>query len=161
MADTYSQIYIQLVFAVKGKQSLITEKVKVPLYKYISGIIENQKQKLYIINGAPDHVHILISMSPVISISSLVREIKEHSTKFINSNSFITGKFQWQEGFGAFSYSKSQVPDLIEYIKNQELHHAKKSFREEYLDLLNKNEIKYKEEYLFEWLDYIFSPVEL
>ncbi|MBI2271287.1 MAG: IS200/IS605 family transposase [Bacteroidetes bacterium] len=161
MADTYSQIYIQLVFAVKGKHSLITESIKVTLYKYISGIVQNQKQKLYIINGMPDHLHILVSISPGIAISSLVREIKEHSTKFINTNSQLTGKFQWQEGFGAFSYSKSQLPDVVEYIRNQEVHHAQKSFRDEYLDLLNKNEIKYKDEYLFDWLDYNSNVVEL
>ncbi len=151
MADTYSQIYIQLVFAVKGRQSLITENMEAPLYKYISGIIENQKQKLYIIGGMPDHVHILVSINPSVAISALVREIKEHSTKFINSQNLIVGKFQWQEGFGAFSYSKSQVPNVIEYIKNQKQHHAQKTFKDEYLEILNKNEIKYKEEYLFEW----------
>ena len=153
MADTYSQIYIQLVFAVKGRQNLITDTIKAPLYKYIAGIIEKQKQKLYVIGGMPDHIHILVSMSPSISISSLVREIKEHSSKYINSNSMVVGKFQWQEGFGAFSYSKSRLPILIEYIKNQEAHHGKTSFKEEYLELLTTNEIEYKIEYLFDWVN--------
>lgn len=153
MSDTYSQIFIQLIFAVKGRQSLVTEKIKEPLYKYISGIIENQKQKLYIIGGMPDHVHILVSMSPSVSISSLVREIKEHSTKYINSQNIIVGKFQWQEGFGAFSYSKSQLQNVVDYIKNQEAHHEVKNFKDEYLEILNKNEIQYKEEYLFDWVE--------
>ena len=150
MANTYSQLYTHLVFAVKGRQSLIQPDWKETLYKYIAGIISNQKQKLMIINGMPDHVHILIGIKPDKSISELVRDIKSHSSSFIREQGFVKGRFEWQEGFGAFSVSQSQVPKLILYIQNQELHHKKKSFQSEYLDFLKYYEIDFKPEYLFE-----------
>ena len=153
MANTYTQLYIHFVFAAKGRASLINNSVKEPIYKYISGIITNQKQKLYIINGMPDHIHILVSMKPNMCPSDLVREIKEHSTKFINEEKLIAGKFQWQEGFGGFSVSPNQLDVVINYIKNQEEHHQKRTFKEEYLEMLKQYCIDYKDAYLFEWIE--------
>jgi REP element-mobilizing transposase RayT len=150
MANTYSQLYTHLVFAVKGRQSLIQSDWKETLYKYIAGIISNQKQKLMIINGMPDHVHILIGMKPDNSISDLVRDVKSHSSSFIREQGFVKGRFEWQEGFGAFSVSQSQIPKLIVYIQNQETHHKKRSFYSEYLEFLKAYEIDFKPEYLFE-----------
>ena len=150
MANTYSQLYTHLVFAVKGRQSLIHFDWKETLYKYIAGIISNQKQKLMIINGMPDHVHILIGIKPDKCISDLVRDIKSYSSKFINDQGFVNGRFEWQEGFGAFSVSQSQVSKLLLYIQNQELHHQTRSFQSEYLDFLKAYEIDFKPEYLFE-----------
>ena len=151
MANTYTQIYYHIIFAVRNRESLITESIKEELYKYISGIINNQKQKLLIINGMPDHIHILINCKPNINLSNLVKEIKEHSTKFINDKKIFIGKFYWQTGFSAFSISNRDIPAIINYIKNQENHHGKKSFKEEYLNLLKENEILYDEKYVFDF----------
>ncbi len=123
MANTYSQLYIQIVFAVKGRQNLISKNNKDEIYKYITGIITNQKQKLIAINGMPDHIHILVGIKPDISLSDLVRDIKSSSSKFINEQKWINGKFEWQTGFGAFSYGHSQLTNIIKYIENQEEHH--------------------------------------
>lgn len=152
MANTYSQIYIHVVFAVKGRESLI-HKCKDELYKYISGIVNQQGQKLYVINGMPDHVHVLLSIKPDCNLSDLVREIKSNSSKWINTKKFVLGKFQWQNGFGAFSCSQSQLDTVIAYINNQEQHHAKRSFKDEYLELLQKYQVEYDEKYMFDWLD--------
>ena len=149
MAGLYSQIYIQIVFSVKGRQSMISQKWEEELYKYIIGIVTNNKQKLLAINGMPDHIHILIGMRPSCRLSDLVREIKKSSNSFINEKKFIKTKFKWQEGYGAFSYSHSAFGNVIDYIKNQKEHHRKVTFREEYLNFLKKFEIEYKEEYLF------------
>ncbi len=130
--------------------SLINKAWKDRLYKYISGIITNKKQKLIVINGVADHIHILVSMTGSISVGELVKNIKEHSTKFINSEKLVMGKFQWQEGYGGFSCSKSHMRNTIHYIENQEAHHHKKTFREEYVELLEEYNIPYKEEYLFD-----------
>ena len=153
MANTYSQITIHIVFAVKYRENLLKTKNREELYKYISGIIKNKNQKLLAINGASDHVHILIGMSPSIALSDLVRDIKNNSSKFINDKKWILGKFQWQEGYGAFSYSRSQRPEIINYINNQEEHHKKASFREEYLNILKKFDVEYNDEYLFEFFE--------
>ena len=153
MANTYTKIYIQIVFAVKGRQNLISKENREELHKFISGIISNRNQKLYAIFAMPDHVHLLISMSPSISISDLVRDIKAGSSKFINDKKWINGKFNWQEGYGAFSYSKSSLDSVVKYILNQEEHHKKKTFREEYLDFMEKFEIEYDSKYLFEWIE--------
>ena len=150
MADTYSQIYIHVVFAVKGRDNLISKKWKDELYKYITGIISNEGQKLLAINGMPDHVHILIGLKPTISLSNVVRDIKANSSKFINEKQWIAGKFEWQHGFGAFSYSHSQIPVIAKYIEDQEEHHEKKTFREEYLGFLKLYNIDYKDEFIFE-----------
>jgi len=151
MANTYSQIYIQIVFAVKGRENLITQEKREELHKFITGIISNREQKLLSIFAMPDHVHILIGMKPNIAISDLVRDIKAGSSKFINDSKWINGKFNWQEGYGVFSYSKSHLDNVIKYILNQEEHHKKQTFKEEYHSFLEKFEIEYDEKYLFEW----------
>jgi len=150
MADTYSQLYIQIIFAVKGRQNLISKKWKDEIYKYITGIITNQKQKLIAINGMPDHIHILVGIKPNISISDLVRDIKTSSSKFINEQKWINGKFEWQTGFGAFSYGHSQLTPVIKYIENQEEHHKTKTFKEEYIMFLKLFNIDFKNEYIFD-----------
>jgi len=153
MADTYSQIYIQIVFSVQNRKALIHESFETELYKYITGIVQNKGQKLIAINGMPDHIHIFIGMKPNCGLSDLVREIKKSSNSFINEKQFTKIPFYWQEGFGAFSYSFSQIDTVVNYIKNQKIHHQTKSFKEEYLEFLEKFKIEYKEEYLFDWLD--------
>lgn len=153
MPGTFSQIYIQVVFAVKGRESLIHHSWEEELYKYISGIVKNKEQKMLAINGMPDHIHFLIGMKPSCCLSDLVREIKKSSNDFINQKKFSRYKFQWQEGYGAFSYSHSALDNVIAYINNQKKHHRKQTFREEYKDFLAKFQIEYKNEYLFEWIE--------
>ncbi len=153
MANTYTQIYIQIVFSVKGRQNLIQNHWKDELYKYICGIVNGKEQKVYAIGGVGDHIHLLVSIKPDIALSELIRDIKANSTKWINQKGFINGKFQWQAGFGAFSYAQSQLESVVAYINNQEQHHRKYTFREEYVDLLQKFNIGYDEKYLFEWLE--------
>jgi putative transposase len=150
MANTYSQLYIQIVFAVRGRQNLISKNNKDEIYKYITGIITNHKQKLIAINGMPDHIHILVGIKPDISLSDLVRDIKSNSSKFINEQKWINGKFEWQTGFGAFSYGHSQLSNVIKYIENQEEHHKTKTFGEEYIAFLKLFNIDFRNEYLFE-----------
>ncbi len=132
MANTYTQLYIHIVFAVKGRQSLIPKYHKAELHKYITGIITNKKQTVIQINSMPDHVHILVGMAPDIAVSKLVGIIKANSSKFINNKRWVAGKFEWQSGFGAFSYSESHVNEVAAYIRNQEKHHERKTFREEF-----------------------------
>jgi REP element-mobilizing transposase RayT len=153
MPNTYTQIYIQYVFAVQNRASLINEKWQTQLYKYISGITEKQDHKLFAINGMPDHVHVLISMNPKQAPSDLMYHIKRSSSLWINDNKLVAGKFSWQEGFGAFSYGKSQITDIARYIENQQQHHKKRSFIEEYIELLNAFGIEYDERY-------IYKPIE-
>lgn len=153
MANTYTQIYIQIVFAVKGRQNLIIKENREELHKFITGIVSNRGQKLFAVFAMPDHVHILVSVGPTISISDLVRDIKAGSSKFINEKKWMNEKFNWQEGYGAFSYSKSGVDTVVKYILNQEEHHKNKSFKNEYLDFLEKFEIEYDSKYLFEWIE--------
>lgn len=150
MANTYSQLYVQIVFAVKGRQSFIRESFRVELQKYISGIIAEKKQKLYAIYCMPDHTHILVSIKPDTAISDLVRDIKANSSSFIKEKGFVKD-FSWQTGFGAFSYSKSQSLNVVDYILHQPEHHKTKMFKEEYIEFLNKFEIDFNEEYLFEF----------
>jgi putative transposase len=135
MANTYSQIYIQVVFAVQGRQCLIQPAFKEEVYKYMTGIVTKQEQKMLQINGVADHVHLLIGLKPSIALSDLVRDIKAGSSKFINEQGWMRGKFHWQEGFGAFSYGHSQLDTVIRYIQDQEIHHQQKSFKNEYLGL--------------------------
>lgn len=149
MANTYTQIHIHAVFAVQNRQSLISKSWKNELYKYITGIIQNNNHKVLQINGMPDHVHILFGMRPTQSLSVLMKQVKQESSKWINQQGFVKGKFSWQAGFGAFSYSKSQIPNVIQYIEKQEEHHTKKSFREEYLDFLKAFDLNYNEAYIF------------
>ena len=153
MANTYTQIYIQIVFVVKGRQNLISKHNREELHKYITGIVQNRGHKLLSIFCMPDHTHLLIGMKPSQSISDLARDIKAGSSLFINEQKWITGKFSWQEGFGAFSYAKGQIENVARYIQNQEEHHNKKNFKTEYLEFLREFEIEYKEEYLFDWVD--------
>jgi REP element-mobilizing transposase RayT len=152
MANTFSQIYIHTVFAIRGRENLI-HVWKDELYKYICGIVNGNNQKVYAINGMPDHIHLLLSIKPDCKLSDLMRDIKASSSKWVNTKKFVRGKFQWQEGFGAFSCSQSQVDIVIAYIDNQEKHHSKKSFRQEYIELLHKFQIAYDEKYVFEWIE--------
>ena len=149
MANTYTQIHVQFVFAVKFRNGLIHASFKEELYQYISGIIKANNHKLLAINGMPDHLHIFIGMRPTQSISDLLQDIKGSSSKWINEKKFLKVKFEWQEGYGAFSYSKSHVNNVINYIQNQENHHKKETFKEEYLKFLKVFEIEYDERYIF------------
>lgn len=153
MPGTFSQIYIQVVFAVKGRESLINKSWEEELYKYISGIVRNKDQKLLAINGMPDHIHFLIGMKPSCCLSDLVREIKKSSNEFINEKKFSKFKFHWQEGYGAFSYSHSALHNVIVYINNQKEHHRKQTFKEEYKEFLTKFQIEHKDEFLFDWIE--------
>lgn len=151
--STFSQIYIQVIFAVKGRTSLIGASWEEELYKYITGIITNKDQKLLAINGMPDHIHILIGMKPTCCLSDLVREVKKASNAFVKEKGFVKYKFEWQEGYGAFSYSHSALDNVIAYIQNQKEHHKKKTFKQEYIGFLKKFEVEYEEKYLFKWID--------
>lgn len=153
MANTYSQIYIQIVFAVKGRQNLIPKAHREELHKYISGIVDRRDQKLLSVFCMPDHTHLFVGMKPSVSVSDLTRDVKAASSGFISDNNWVKGKFQWQEGFGAFSYSRSQVDTVSAYVLNQEEHHRKQTFREEYIDFLNKFNVQFDEKYLFEWIE--------
>lgn len=149
MANTYTQLYIHYIFTVQDRLCLIQERWKTDLYKYMSGIISQHGHKPFAINGISDHVHVLVSMNPKQSPSDLMYNVKRSSSKWINENRFVTGKFAWQEGFGAFSYGKSQIPGIVNYIENQEQHHSKKSFIEEYSEFLKVYEVDYDERYIF------------
>lgn len=153
MADTYTQIYIQVIFAVQNRKALIQPVWEEELYKYITGVVQNKGQKMLAIHGIHNHIHFFIGMKPTCCLSDLVREIKKSSNVFINEKKFTPFKFQWQEGFGAFSYSHSQLTDVIEYIANQKAHHKKRSFKYEYEAFLKAFEIEFKDEFLFEWID--------
>lgn len=153
MANTFSQIYIQIVFAVQNRNALIQPAWEEELNKYITGVVQNKGQKMLSINGTNNHIHLLIGMKTTCCLSDLVREIKKASSSFIKEKQLSRFKFQWQEGFGAFSYSHSQLSDVIAYIENQKEHHKKRTFKEEYLAFLKAFEIEFKDEYLFEWLE--------
>lgn len=153
MADTFSQIYIQTVFAVQNRKALIQRAWEEDLYKYITGIVQNKGQKMLAINGVPNHIHFFIGMRPSCCLSDLVREIKKSSHEFIKEKHFTPYKFQWQEGFGAFSYSHSQLTRVIKYIMNQKEHHRIRTFKDEYLALLKTFEIEFKNAYLFDWIE--------
>ena len=153
MANTYTQIYIQYVFAVQNRISLIKNEWKDELYKYITGIINQHEHKLLSIGGMTDHIHALVSMHPKQAPSDLMYELKRSSSLWINENKFVVGKFSWQEGFGAFSYSQSQISRVSKYIENQETHHKKKTFREEYLDFLKAFNIEFDERYVYKEIE--------
>jgi putative transposase len=150
MANTYTQIYIQIVIVVKGRHCLIPNAQKENLYKYITGIIRNKNHKLISISGVSSHIHFLIGLNPVEALSAVVKEVKRCSTNFINEQKWVNGKFSWQEGFGGFSYSRSQLDNVIKYIENQEKHHMEKTFREEYIEMLKKFEVVFDEKFIFE-----------
>ena len=153
MANTYTKLYIHIVFAVKGRANLISEKISDRVEKYISGIVNGKKQKLYAIYCMPDHLHLFLSLKPDIALSELVKLIKQETNHFITEQKLITGKFAWQEGFGAFSYAESQIDVVVKYILNQPEHHRKKTFKEEYVDFLKKFNVEYDEKYLFDWIE--------
>lgn len=153
MANTFSQIYIQTVFAVDGRLSLIRPDFKENLYKYITGIVRNKKQKLISINGMQDHIHILIGLRPAMALADLVHDVKANSSNFINKNKWVRGKFSWQEGYGAFSYGHSQLDTIIRYIENQEKHHRRRSFKDECLAWLKKYEIPFEDKYVFQFIE--------
>jgi len=154
MANTYTQIHIQAVFVVQNRDCVIHKSWKNELYKYITGIIQNHNHKVLAINGMPDHVHVLFGMRPTQSLSDLMQDIKGDSSKWINEKGYVKGKFSWQAGYGAFSYSKSHVENVIAYIQNQEIHHKKKTFMEEYIEFLEKFEVDYDERYVFKPVEY-------
>ena len=149
MANTYSQLYVQLVFATYRRTAAISPEWENELHKYISGIISNKKHKLICINGTEDHIHILVGFNVNQSISSLVQDIKRSTSLWINENNFTKGRFEWQEGYGAFSYSKSQLKDVIKYIENQKEHHKKTSFIDEFKTFLKIFEVSFEEKYIF------------
>jgi REP element-mobilizing transposase RayT len=148
MPNTYTEIHIQAVFAVQNRQSLIRDSWKAELYKYITGIFKNNNHKVLQINGVADHIHVLFGMRPTQSLSELMKQVKHDSSKWINNKGFVNGRFSWQSGYGAFSYSKSEVPRIINYIKNQEEHHKKVVFKEEYLMLLKDFDVEFNERFI-------------
>ena len=158
MANTFSQIYLQFVFAVRNRQSLIKKENKEELHKYITGIVQNRKSKMLAIHCMPDHAHIFVGFKPVMEISDLVKEIKVASNEFINSKGWLNNKFAWQNGYGVFSYSQSHIDAVVKYILNQEQHHQKKTFNQEYHQLLEKFKISFEEKYLF---DFFEQPTQL
>ncbi|MFY8036610.1 MAG: IS200/IS605 family transposase [Cyclobacteriaceae bacterium] len=157
MANTYSQIYIHLVFAVKNRQALIHKEWKSSLEKYITGIVQTQQHKLLAIGGMPDHIHILIGYRMTQLIPDLVENIKTSSNAWVKANKLSKFKFEWQKGYGAFSHSRSQLDSVIKYILNQEQHHKKKSFREEYLEMLKKYDVSFNNDYLFDFFDDLYE----
>lgn len=153
MANTYTQIYVQVVFAVRGRQSLIAPQHREELHKFITGIVQARDHKMLAVFCMPDHLHFLAGIKPRMAISDLVRDVKSASSAFIGEKGWVPSKFSWQEGFGAFSYSRSQIDSVIRYILNQEEHHRKKTFRSEYLTFLKDFDIPYEDRFLFEWID--------
>ena len=152
MANTYHQIYLQTVFAVKYREAVIDTKWKNNLFSVIGNLINETKCKNIIVNGVEDHVHCLIGLKPVVSVSELMKTVKAKSSKYINDHRLTRERFEWQEGYGAFSYSQSSVDKVYKYIKNQEAHHKKQTFRDEYLDFLKKFKVEYDEQYIFQEL---------
>lgn len=150
---TFTQMYVHLVFAVQNRDNLLSKPIRPRIFEYISGILKGQKQKAIIVNGTKNHIHILYGLNPSISVSDTVHDIKRGSSLFINRNNLIPAKFSWQEGYGGFTYSRSQIDKLYRYIENQEAHHEQKPFKEEYLELLRDNEIDYDQRFLFEFFD--------
>lgn len=149
----FTQLYLHLVFAVKYREAMLTKNIRSTVFEYISGIITNMKHKSIIVNGVSDHIHILIGLNPSVSISNTVHDIKRSSSLFINTEKLCKEKFAWQEGFGAFTYSRSQLENIYHYIKNQEKHHEKSTFRKEYLKFLELYDIVYDQRYLFHFWD--------
>ncbi len=160
-ADTFSQIYIHVVFAVRGRESLINPAWEEQLYRYITGVVQNKGQKMLAVNGVADHIHFLIGMKPDCRLSDLVREVKKSSSVFVKQPQFSRFSFRWQEGYGAFSYSRSSLDQVVRYVMHQKERHQKLTFREEYLQFLKKFDVPYKEEYLFEWIEQDNNPSEV
>ena len=150
MANTFTQLYVQIVFSTKNREKILKKSFRDEVFKYIAGIVNNKSQKSLAVNGTSDHIHIFLSLKPNIALSDLVRDIKHFSTDFINENEFIPAKFYWQSGYGAFTYSHSHIDKVIQYILNQEEHHRIRTFKEEYLELLNKFNVEYDLKYVFD-----------
>ncbi|MDX9729388.1 MAG: transposase [Bacteroidales bacterium] len=155
---SFTQLYVQLVIAVYMRDNALTDRSRPKVIEYIGGIVGGMKHKPLIVNGAMDHIHILLGLNPAVSISDTVAGIKKNSTLFINQNRLVMGQFRWQEGYGAFSYSRSELDNVYRYIQEQDKHHARKSFREEYMSLLDKNQADYDPRFLFEFLDSLSGP---
>jgi putative transposase len=153
MANTYTQLNVQAVFAVKGRENFLLSNFRKELFEYVSGILKGIGQFPLAVNGNKDHVHIFFEMNPTSSLSDVMEKVKANSSKWINSNKFVPGKFEWQRGYSGFTYSRSQRNDVIQYIINQEKHHKSKTFREEYLEMLKKFEMGYDERYVFEFYE--------
>ncbi len=153
MANTFSQIYLQFVLAVKHRQSCIPRQHKEELHKYITGLVQNRKAKMLAIHCMPDHTHLFVGFTPVVLIADFVKEIKVESNEFINDKKWLRSRFSWQEGYGVFSYSHSHIDAVVKYVLNQEKHHQKRTFRQEYHELLEKFEISFEEKYLFDFFD--------
>tara|TARA_R110002111_G_scaffold122089_2_gene185850 strand:- start:126 stop:587 length:462 start_codon:yes stop_codon:yes gene_type:complete len=153
MANSYTQIHLQLILAVRSRKGVINPSWEKELYRYISGIIERNNHKLLAINGVPDHLHILIGMRPNQSISELMQQIKANSSKWVNQKGFVFGRFEWQSGYSAFSYDRTAIKNVIRYIENQKEHHGVTTFKEEYIGLLKENNIDYDERYIFKDLE--------
>lgn len=160
MGNTFTQLYVHNVFAVDFRQSLIKETWEEDLYKYITDVVQGLKQKMIAINGVPDHIHFLIGIKPTCCISDLMREIKKCSTEFVKENKLAGFRFNWQEGFGSFSVSRTDPDRVIQYILNQKEHHKKVSFKDEYLKLLKDNEVEFNEKYLYEWIEKDVKPLK-
>ncbi|HOY48673.1 MAG TPA: IS200/IS605 family transposase [Chryseolinea sp.] len=153
MSDTYTQLYIHLVFSVKGRNNFIQSIWEDELHKYITAVVQTDRHKMLAINGMPDHIHIFLGLNPAFSISDLVKDIKRASNNWINDKGFVKGRFEWQSGYGAFSYSRSQIDSVCKYIHNQKIHHARFSFKSEYVELLKLFDVSFKADYLFEFYD--------
>ena len=152
---TFTQMYVQIVFAVKNRDAVLKKDFRERVFEYMNEIITNLKHKSMIINGTTNHVHILFGLNPSVSVSDTVHDLKRSSSLFINNEKLCTCRFSWQEGYGGFTYSRSQIADVYYYIENQESHHKKRTFREEYIDMLTNNEIEYDQQFLFDfWEDY-------
>ena len=149
MANTYTQLYIHAVFAVKHRHGLIKPAWREDLYRYITGIVQNSGHKMLAINGMADHIHVFVGLNPVQSIASLLQAVKGDSSKWINENRLVPGRFEWQSGYGAFSYGQSQIDVVVQYILNQEEHHRKRTFLEEYTGFLRQFNVDFNEQYLF------------
>ena len=152
-AGTFTQLYVHLIFAVKYRESMLLKSFRNEVFSYMSGIITNRNNKAIIVNGVSDHVHILLGLNPNDKISDIVASLKRESSSFINQKRFLNNKFHWQDGYGAFSYGKSQLQKVYNYILNQESHHSKVTFRDEYLQFLKKYEIKFDNEFLFDFFE--------
>lgn len=153
MANTFSQIYLQFVFAVKHRQNLIPREHKEELHKYITGLVQNRKSKMIAVHCMPDHTHIFVGFKPVMQIADFVKEIKVESNEFINKQRWISRQFAWQQGYGVFSYSRSHIDNVARYVLNQEEHHKKRTFQQEYVEFLNRFEVPFDERYLFDFFE--------
>lgn len=154
MANTYTQVYIQFIFAVQNRISLIKPEWESELYKYTTGMVQNKKHKMIAINGMPDHVHMFIGMHPTESMSDLMKVLKGETSQWISTKGFVRGNFRWQKGFGAFSYGRSKIDTVYKYIMNQKKHHRKKLFHEEYIEFLEKFDVDYDERYILKSVKY-------